>query len=84
VAAVRFVDNCIYSVGYDGCFVVRSLETDRVIQMYTHCTCPLSALLVLDASNVLLGSWDGTIRQLNIKTQKVVAEFTTPENAPVR
>lgn len=84
VSAVRFVDNTLHTTSFDGRFQVRDLEYDRIIHSFAHCACPLSALCVQDANVVLLGSWDGTVRAVDLRAQAVAYELALPGYSPVR
>lgn len=84
VSGIKLVDNSLYTVGYDGYFFVRNLEHDRIVHSFTHCTCPLSCILVPHPNNVLIGSWDGTVRALNLSSRSVDHVFQPNGHSPIR
>jgi hypothetical protein len=90
VAALKLVDNAayIYSVGHDGYFRVRSTESRELVHSFINCTCALSCMQVdpVNSQSVWMGSWDGNIRQLDLRQSKVanVLRASNDSESPVR
>jgi WD40 repeat protein len=84
VSSVALLNNSIYSVANDGYFMVRNLEYDRIVHSFINCTCPLSSLAVQDPNTLLVGSWDGSIRLLDLRDRSCQFELRPRDQSPVR
>lgn len=76
----------LYSIGYDGLFHARHVEHDKIVMSYEFPS-QLGAMVEdLNDHSLLIGSWDGHVQRLDLRTKTAVQQFVVNSvlESPVR
>ncbi|GAB5369787.1 hypothetical protein AAMO2058_001436100 [Amorphochlora amoebiformis] len=69
VAAIKVMDGHLHHVGFDGYLLVRNLEYGRIVHSWISTKCPLSSMIVKSGSELVVGSWDSNISQIDVRAK---------------
>jgi len=82
-------DSVVYTTGYDGFFLARSVEKQgQILHSFVTCTCPLTCMVVEphNTGAVFIASLDGQMKRLDLDRKQVtlVLKATPDRESPVR
>jgi len=83
VANIKKINKNLFHTGYDGYLLVRDLESSRIKHSWIATKCPLSTMIAKDDSNIIVGSWDSGICQIDLRG-KSATRFTCGNKSPIR